>query len=49
MFVCAPGDYLVDVNNASKPGMPMIENLPVLDLMGVISSRCTTQYGRTAA
>ena len=40
-------DHLMDMNNAPEPRMPRVENLEFLDLMGVISSLCTTQYIRT--
>ena len=35
-------DHLMDMNNPSEPRMPRVEDLKLLDLMGVISSLCTT-------
>ena len=40
-------DHLMDMNNPSEPRMPRVEDLKLLDLMGVISSLCTTRAGRT--
>ena len=34
-------DHLMDMNNPSEPRMPRVEDLKLLDLMGVISSLCT--------
>jgi hypothetical protein len=31
-------DHLMDINNPSEPRMPRVEDLKLLDLMGVISS-----------
>jgi len=39
----------MDMNNMPDPRMPPIKNLEFLDLVGVISSPCTTPSGRTAA
>jgi len=39
----------MNMNNTPEPRMPQVENLEFLDLMGVISSPCTTPFGRTAA
>ena len=42
-------DYLVDMNDASGPGMPAIEDLPFFQLVGPVgvpSSRCTMLIGR---
>jgi hypothetical protein len=36
----------MDMNNTPEPRMPLVENLEFLDLMGVISSPCTTRNGR---
>jgi hypothetical protein len=33
-------DHLMDMNNPSEPRMPRVEDLKLLDLMGVISSLC---------
>jgi len=33
----------MDMNNPSEPRMPRVEDLKLLDLMGVISSLCTTR------
>jgi hypothetical protein len=38
-------DHLMDMNNAPEPRMPGVENLRFLELMGVISSLCTTSGG----
>ena len=37
----------MDMNNTPEPRMPLVENLEFLDLMGVISSPCTTGCART--
>ena len=37
----------MDMNNTPEPRMPLVENLKFLDLMGVISSPCTTRCART--
>jgi hypothetical protein len=42
-------DYLMDMKNAPEPRMPWVEGLKLLDLMGVISSLCTTQLSHTTA
>ena len=34
-------DHLMDMNNPSEPRMPRVEDLKLLDLMGVISLLCT--------
>ena len=38
----------MDMNNTPEPRMPLVENLKFLDLMGVISSPCTTGCARTS-
>ena len=40
-------DHLMDMNNTPEPRMPLVENLEFVDLMGVISSPCTTGRVRT--
>jgi len=42
-------DYLMDINNPSEPRMPRVEDLKLLDLMGIISSLCTIPSGRIRA
>src|SRR5262252_181311 len=37
----------MDMNDTPEPRMPLVENLEFLDLMGVISSPCTTSAGCT--
>src|SRR6201997_5093580 len=39
----------MDMNNPPEPRMPLVENLEFLDLMGVISSPCTTRSANTRA
>src|SRR3984957_6781748 len=39
----------MDINNPSEPRMPRVEDLKLLDLMGVISSLCTTRSANTRA
>src|SRR5271155_3098721 len=39
----------MDMNNTPEPRMPRVENLEFLDLMGVISSPCTTRSASTRA
>jgi hypothetical protein len=39
----------MDMNNTPEPRMPLVENLEFLDLMGVISSPCTTSSASTRA
>jgi hypothetical protein len=33
-------DHLMDINNPSEPRMPRVEDLKLLELVGVISSLC---------
>ena len=42
-------DHLMDMNNPSEPRMPRVEDLKLLDLMGVISSLCTMTSASTRA
>ena len=42
-------DHLMDMNNPPEPRMPRVEDLKLLDLMGVISSLCTTRSDSTRA
>src|ERR1700759_5296837 len=37
----------MDMNNPSEPRMPRVEDLKLLELMGVISSLCTIPHGHT--
>src|SRR5262252_2543779 len=39
----------MDMNDTPEPRMPQVENLEFLDLMGVISSPCTTPSASTRA
>jgi hypothetical protein len=39
-------DYLMNVNQAPRPGMPRVKKLARLGPVGVLSSRCTTKSGR---
>ncbi len=39
--------HIMDINSATGPRMPRIENLPILGPVGVPSSRCTTRCGPT--
>ena len=38
----SPAASAMDMNNPSEPRMPRVEDLKLLDLMGVISSLCIT-------
>jgi hypothetical protein len=40
-------DHLTDMNNTPEPRMPPIKDLALFNLMGVISSPCTTRGDRT--
>src|ERR1700756_5168474 len=39
-------DYLMNVNQAPRPGMPWVKKLACLGPVGVLSSRCTTRSER---